>query len=1308
MERCVSRPQQAHTDRALVSAARVLPVLERHWSCALQSYDEAMMAQWGVEHHPMQEDQDPSSKRPRTERTATDAAAYTSRSIGLSGFLRYQPQGPIHGWWLCDEDVQVQVQLLEPRPCQLESKVLVQAWTYCYGGPIVGAFLEVHAEPLVLEPREAQLSIDHVRAVLAVHYPTRDPPLYSSRVSWRQAVHADALHREAKGKQQRRSHCVLGLVVSVSPVAQPKDHDGCHYFVEIEWADQATQTQSVVNVMFTGIRTVQWHPCLIAGKMALMTDLVKVYSQDCGIFLLQSTASASPDDNEDSLTTQVMTWNLPEVMVPKLSLSVEGGVDLEGRVTGVRWDAWLELDGCEHRSVLVSLLHVPLTDTLQRLRKGTVVRIWRAHLLREPLLKSGEQRLVLGLCPRSSLVVVHHTEPSNPLVLASVSDQRLRKKWGYIGDVRRQPLPLSLRLLELYDALGCKFFLGLDALERNAPSYLSFRYTRKRGLVRTLVDLLGVQLAQFRAKKETLGSRFLKDHSAGMIQCPSMNLRTSPVGSRLVTLQELCDIGLRALEQAPTDSTPSARVPAHDLQGYLLVGSIRGNVSSGDLQICDRTGSVALVLQENQDAAVGNDLMESVADMCLYLVRRYELLVERIDQSSAQMSHKTLPVVVVSIICGVESLQVVPMTRDIPKSQESVEESDHGDAHVLFVTQIDPLDNPPVSGSGMRPRASYRHLHGIAFPERIIHSEGCSGELQASMYAAEVMVNDTTCAHWYVEKYGYYRLTQVTLGDEELKEEAGAGLAVTVLETMEQKCIGMLATFQDQHSLGSSDETLETMLQNFRCADSSGTESIRLRVWSLEPPCQIVPLAFDSSRDQTVFVQCDRDGLLRFPVVSDANSSEVEDIQLLIKRESIEISHKSLILCSLLRHFACQMQQVCHVEQFLMHPVSDSKAISDIHKARLVSFVGVVTERKYFWKAQKAAAVAQESATVGGKRPLQASNWVQAPTLMCSCRIRDLRSMNAINVSINVSRFSGGATLVPDSIVEASMLQSFIARSNYKVYTNWCHRSAVRRMRATIPVLPTPQLHALLVSTHLSQLYSSSAIDKRLHRWVVRVVHITYVLLKRRCRTCYQSLKFVKRQALWYHAVSPPTAGPKNPERCSWQRMKVSDPRFDASTFLATTVRCIIDDGSAQAELFLENDVAWELLQCSVGQRQRFIEMLRTQVAEISFFTGHASATNYFAPDAHSALDAYCQNELRFMVMRAMPRLRSIVVLGQRFYSSSKNKEPRATTTSSVLTFGKGVHLTTKTAANVQLEARRIDLLHVHSGIRELLQRNRS
>ncbi|UIZ27413.1 hypothetical protein KXD40_005581 [Peronospora effusa] len=40
--------------------------------------------------------------------------------------------------------------------------------------------------------------------------------------------------------------------------------------------------------------------------------------------------------------------------------------------------------------------------------------------------------------------------------------------------------------------------------------------------------------------------------------------------------------------------------------------------------------------------------------------------------------------------------------------------------------------------------------------------------------------------------------------------------------------------------------------------------------------------------------------------------------------------------------------------------------------------------------------------------------------------------------------------------------------------------------------------------------------------------------------------------------------------------------------YCGTSARCIIDDGYGQAEIFLENEVAWELLMCTECQRQRF------------------------------------------------------------------------------------------------------------------------
>ncbi|CAI5744611.1 unnamed protein product [Peronospora destructor] len=147
---------------------------------------------------------------------------------------------------------------------------------------------------------------------------------------------------------------------------------------------------------------------------------------------------------------------------------------------------------------------------------------------------------------------------------------------------------------------------------------------------------------------------------------------------------------------------------------------------------------------------------------------------------------------------------------------------------------------------------------------------------------------------------------------------------------------------------------------------------------------------------------------------------------------------------------------------------------------------------------------------------------------------------------------------------------------------------------------------------------------------------------------------------------------------------------------MGTTVRCVIDDGSGQAELFLENDVAWELLMCTKGQRRRFTNILSNYVDELKYFSGR-TATESFATSKAERDQEYYQNELRAVVLDAIPSLRSIVVFAQQFYST-KQKE-----STSVLTFGKDIHITAKTVPLPNLEAKRVDRVHVRNELKRRL-----
>eukprot|EP00644_Phytophthora_capsici_P001329 jgi/Phyca11/14899/fgenesh1_pg.PHYCAscaffold_10_\ len=155
--------------------------------------------------------------------------------------------------------------------------------------------------------------------------------------------------------------------------------------------------------------------------------------------------------------------------------------------------------------------------------------------------------------------------------------------------------------------------------------------------------------------------------------------------------------------------------------------------------------------------------------------------------------------------------------------------------------------------------------------------------------------------------------------------------------------------------------------------------------------------------------------------------------------------------------------------------------------------------------------------------------------------------------------------------------------------------------------------------------------------------------------------------------------------------------RFTRVLYVKESLRCVIDDGSAQAELFLENDVAWELLVCTEGQRRRFEDVVSNYVEELTYFSGR-TANGCFATSKAEREQEYYQNELRAFVLNTLPVLRRIVVFAHRFYSVKDNDEG-----TSVLTFGKDIHLTTKTLPQPKLEAKRVDQLHVRNELQQRL-----
>ncbi|KAF1793889.1 hypothetical protein GQ600_16733 [Phytophthora cactorum] len=450
-----------------------------------------------------------------------------------------------------------------------------------------------------------------------------------------------------------------------------------------------------------------------------------------------------------------------------------------------------------------------------------------------------------------------------------------------------------------------------------------------------------------------------------------------------------------------------------------------------------------------------------------------------------------------------------------------------------------------------------------------------------------------------------------------------------------------------------------------------------------------LPLVYcmSCSADNVEFVTIRDDETISF---SPENAvPDVQDIQ--------EQSEMVTQVCSLLHHPIIIQSQQSADNGKIDEERSVVKTVDpNLHKPHLISVIGIITKKKYYWRSNGQQQLPQ-TATIGVKRIREGDSIAEGSSrqLACILHVRDLQHPDTIEIRVDTSRFGLLGTLQLNCVVELTRLQGFIARSSFKVYLNWSHFTAAR----LVPTLSVPrdgELYGLMPTIFLNDLYHTSHVDRMLHRYVVGVVHISYVVLKRKCGLCHQAMELNKRRGVWKHTESQPES--KYSRNCAWKwhQMTPSDPAFKTRTYMGTTVRCVIDDGSGQAELFLENDVAWELLTCTAGQRQRFEDILSNYVAEMSYFSGR-TANGSFATSKAEREQEYYQNELRAFVLSAIPSLRSMVVFAQRFY---KTKEKEGT---SVLTFGKDIHLTTKTVPQPKLEAKRVDRMHVRNELQQRL-----
>lgn len=840
------------------------------------------------------------------------------------------------------------------------------------------------------------------------------------------------------------------------------------------------------------------------------------------------------------------------------------------------------------------------------------------------------------------------------------------------------------------------------------------------------------------------------------------------MSAQVVTVEQLKARGEAALldSAASTSASKTAAVTlgGEELPWHFLAGKLVGNIDSGDLELRDRTGAVPVSVDVS-GTDDGSWQTPSGSDVTIRVDTQFTLLVEAVDAVGVAGA---TPAIVFAVRASLSSIMSVESVDSEDEDTSSAHGSGHASKHeselkviFLMVTHIASVTQATTRWGGAA-RPQYRHIHGVVF--RASRDVSGAGFVEKA-HCAELLVGGDCASAWHVKKHGLYRVRATRI-----RSESDRSGGFNMLAPADDHAVRALQEAWKHHRASNNDQADSAVEPDRSCVLPVVAEVERvlgaisaeqgarrkLRVYRVDKRGSFV---------STVFQPAIASGA---PGHSESSCREHEacrqayqgagpHCELDLNSLRPRCSAKTLVLRSCmpiakavqpipvqaLRYFTAlttvmrrrDVQSWRQVSTFLVHGTVDAVSThapeTNVHQPRLMALIGVVCERRYYWRDNSQyvdAGAKLDASAVGEKRRHEEMSSSalgissdQSRRLMCVIRVRDLSSLDTVDVHIDTTKFGFRAGLQPGDVVEFSKLQGFVARSTYRAYLNWSYLTSARVLWLADPCLPSEAgLYGSLPTSFLNDLYSvgsssNGAFDRRLHRYVVRVVYVNYVILKRKCRSCHRALVHDRRRG-WMHFTSssgnPSSSQPSR--RCGWYQLQHTDAALARHSYVHTNMRCIIDDGSAQAELFLENEVAWELLRCSPAQRCRLTDV---RVSELRFFAGQTpTAGGFFSSAGVNDDELYYENQLREVVLSAVAQLRQLAVFARRFYSkaSEANNDAQGrggaangAGPTSILTFGRDVQVVTRTTAPAKLDARRVDDVHVKSELRQLLARLR-
>ncbi|TMW67484.1 hypothetical protein Poli38472_011104 [Pythium oligandrum] len=994
--------------------------------------------------------------------------------------------------------------------------------------------------------------------------------------------------------------------------------------------------------------------------MILITNLKKVFSQECEVFLLQGSFHLSGREDKTLSTTQLFLWNESSIQQPFFDGANRDKEDngymtgtvvkFEGYVEEVVWDECLVIRG-ELRAIVV-FFHYPTLDIFRYLRAGSRVRIQEAHIIRHA--SSAHSTVMLGVCTRSFVAISSHVSesvsPSLPLKRQNL--RRSLKKWSIFGDFYQQPLCESIRWLELFQVITRQFFFGSDVDDKTSTDSLAYRCVRRRDAVCRVVGLSAPNVNQKTSPSVTLARRFLTSHSCNPQDCPSITSKiTAELGCFKTvsdTQKKISEAVHKMLHHTKDGLQWPLRMSSDDLAITPIVVCLTGNIDSLDLEVCDRTGRMPCHVVGDVTPVVGT------GGCTLYMLKKLDVVVECVD-SPVEYDDVETPNFVISVSVASTDLQSIPLCSGaehwVTPEDKPVEKWDL----MVFVTKVDAVDR------GKRhTRKQERRIHGVAL--RINDASDCATMDHTNAFRVE-LVMDSEVEHWFVRKHQWYYLPKVRMAE-----------IFTVVE-------------ENRAQPTSDDSTEVTCVKWLRLLSREAPTVDHVNAEAFAEACETLWTAATQSKEhssmsmltlnrQNVFVPIMAPQLIETNAGQPKISSYDNHIMALTQRVVLSAGSP----------------EIYRVRDLFQHsPWVDEDETNDLHQVRLIRLIGVIQEKTL---VPNRHTTYQTRVTPGSKRQ-SLSDQPSPPSSQLTCRlkIRDLGSLEVIAIRLSANMLSHYGGLQPGVVIDLTNAQINIARGTFKSYIQWGHRT---RLRIVPDMSPTEEssIYGQMPTTRLMSLYSSSALfDRTIRRFVVRVVHVSYVVLKRRCGGCRKPLDLMKQRRMWTHGEA--TDGQSS--SCQWKHFQQMSPLFNRRTYVSASMRCIIDDGSAQSELFLENAVVWEMFRCGKGQQRRFEDVLSQHVSALSFYATRSAADTLFTTTTARETEYY-HNEWRAFVQDAFTASRSLVVFAQRFYSP-----PKTSRQTSVLTFGKDLRVTIPAAPLAQLEALRVDDVHVRNELQRRL-----